>query len=308
MNDRSFLHRDHRRVAPALASVWPTGASSLTAQLADRCYHLATCTDTAMMPPAIAEYAITQLTRPGDIVLDPDCGNGTTVVEALRVGRHAVGLTTHRRWHTARANITVIKAQEAPGDGMVILRRPSTLAAAQTAGLTGHVSLLLSILRPSTSTDTTALTRLRTLLFECRPLMRPGGHVVITCPPRRHPIRHDLLDLSGEILAVGTAVGFAPIARCLALTADVRGRRVRPHTTLTQRRTIARVAHATGHPIALPAHHAVLVFRVDPDAEDPVLALPIPPPLVPPIRRTRPPRLASAIPAHRVPVPAGRTA
>lgn len=313
MNNRFSSPPDPKPVAPTLTSIWPTGASSLTAQLADRRYHPATRTDTAMMPPAIAEYAITQLTRPGDIVLDPDCGNGTTVVEALRAGRHAVGLTTHRRWHTARANITALKAHGAPGDGMVILRRPSSTAAAHTAGLTGRVNLLLTTLRPPTTTNT-ALTRLRTLLYECRPLMRPGGHIVITCPPRRHLIRHDLLDLPGEILALGTSVGFAPTARCLALTADISGRRVRTHATLTQRRTVARIARVTGHPVALPAHHTVLVLRADPDAADPALAQPVLLPLVPPRRRARLPRLVSAIPSqrplepYRVAVPAGRTA
>jgi hypothetical protein len=305
MNDRPgwrHYRPDDRPTTPVPASVWPTGASGLAAQLSDRRYHPATRTDPAVMAPAIAEYAITQFTRPGDIVLDPDCGTGTTIVEALRIGRHAIGLTTHRRWHLARANVTAIKADGAPGDGMVLLRRPSTMTAAQTAGLTGRVDLLLTTLRPATSADT-ALSRLRSLLHESRPLMRPGGHVVITCPPRRNPARRDLVDLPGQILTLGIVAGLAPVARCLALTADIRGRRIRTHITLTQRHTATRAARVTGHPIALPAHHTVLVFHTDPDATDPVLAQPIPPLRMPPRHRTHTPRLAAVNPIRPMPWP-----
>jgi modification methylase len=284
--NRRFIHRlVWEPFGPALTSVWPTGDDSLDVQLAGRGYHHTTGTDPALIAPAIAEYAVTMFTRRGDVVLDPDCGAGTTVVEALRAGRHAIGLTTHPRWwRLARANVTATKAGGAPTDGMVLLRRPSTVTAAQTAGLTGRVALLLTTLRPATST--TGLAGLRTLLQECRPLLRPGGHVVITCAPQRHPIRHDLLDLPSQILVLGAAAGLAPIARCLALTSKVRGRRVFTRATLAQRRTATRIERAIGHPVALPAHHTALVFRVDPDAVDLALTHPIPP-LFPPPRRHR---------------------
>jgi hypothetical protein len=50
------------------------------------------------------------------------------------------------------------------------------------------------------------------VLRECRPLIRPGGHVVITCGPERHATRHELLDLPGHILALAGTNGLAPIA------------------------------------------------------------------------------------------------
>jgi hypothetical protein len=277
MNERCYPWNQRPDPTPVLTSVWPTGTQSLDAQLADRDYHLATHTDPDPMAPAIAQHAITTLTRRGDIVLDPDCGSGTTIVEALRAGRHAVGLTTHRRWHVARANVTVVKARGAPGDGMVLLRRPSAMAAAQTTGLTGRVALVLT-------DHTTALTRLGTLLRECRPLLRPGGHVVVTCAPRRHPIRHELLDLPGQILAVGAAAGLAPVARCVALTAKVCGQQVFVHATRAQRRTATRIERALGHPITLAAHHTALVFRADSHAVEPALVQPIPRLSTPPQR------------------------
>lgn len=45
----------------------------------------------AKFPPQIPERLIEILTRPGDVVLDPFCGSGTTLVEALRLDRAAVG-------------------------------------------------------------------------------------------------------------------------------------------------------------------------------------------------------------------------
>ena len=45
----------------------------------------------AKFPPQLPEYIIRQLSDPGDLVLDPMVGSGTTLVEAQRLGRRAVG-------------------------------------------------------------------------------------------------------------------------------------------------------------------------------------------------------------------------
>lgn len=42
-------------------------------------------------PPHLARYFIAAYTDPGDTVLDPFCGKGTTLVEAILIGRLAVG-------------------------------------------------------------------------------------------------------------------------------------------------------------------------------------------------------------------------
>lgn len=46
----------------------------------------------AKFPPQIPARLIEILTRPGDVVLDPFCGSGTTIVEALRLDREALGV------------------------------------------------------------------------------------------------------------------------------------------------------------------------------------------------------------------------
>jgi DNA modification methylase len=41
--------------------------------------------------PHVPRWAILKFSRPGDVVLDPFCGSGTTLVEARRLGRHSLG-------------------------------------------------------------------------------------------------------------------------------------------------------------------------------------------------------------------------
>jgi hypothetical protein len=46
----------------------------------------------ARFSPAFARAAIQAFTQPGDLILDNHVGGGTTLVEALASGRHAIGV------------------------------------------------------------------------------------------------------------------------------------------------------------------------------------------------------------------------
>jgi hypothetical protein len=46
----------------------------------------------ARFSPAFVRAAIEAFSKPGDLVLDPHVGGGTTLIEALALGRHAVGV------------------------------------------------------------------------------------------------------------------------------------------------------------------------------------------------------------------------
>jgi hypothetical protein len=46
----------------------------------------------ARFSPTFARAAIEVFTKPGDVVLDPHMGGGTTIVEARATGREAVGV------------------------------------------------------------------------------------------------------------------------------------------------------------------------------------------------------------------------
>jgi len=48
-------------------------------------------------PNAVAEHVIERYSAPGDWVIDPFCGFGTTLIAAERLGRHAVGCEIDER-------------------------------------------------------------------------------------------------------------------------------------------------------------------------------------------------------------------
>ena len=259
-------------------SVWPTGQRDLLAQLRDTGCVPGTETDTERIPSAVAAHAIATYTRPGDLVLDPDCGAGTVLTEALRAGRHALGLTARTRWWTlTRANVTAAKTAGAWRDGSVLDARPKVLATVRAAGLIGRVGLVLTALRtapadpnnqasgPDRDPVESALADLAATLLYCEPLLRSGGHVAVVARPLRYPDGL-LVDLPPPLLAAGTSAGLTPVDRCIALTAGLRGNRPATRASLAERRAAAR-ARATGTPTALTAHHEVLVFQLAHDAE-----------------------------------------
>jgi len=258
-------------------TVWPTGQRDPSTQLRDSGCVPGTDADTDRIPPAVAAFAIATYTRPGDLVLDPDCGAGTVLVEALRAGRHALGLTTRTRWWTlARANVTAAKAAGAWRDGSVLDARPKVLATARAAGLIGRVGLVLTALRtapddptesgpsPDRSPDS-ALAEFAATLLYCEPLLRSGGHLAVVARPLRYP-DGSLADLTTPLIAAATAAGLAPVERCIALTAGLRGSRLVTGASLAERRAAAR-ARTAGTPTTLTVHHEVLVFQLAHDAE-----------------------------------------
>jgi tRNA G10 N-methylase Trm11 len=91
--------------AAAADTVWATSQQSPAMQRRGR-YLPESVAHPAKMLPAVAAHAIAAYTRPGDLVLDPMCGIGTTLVEALHQERRAVGVEYETRWaELARANI-----------------------------------------------------------------------------------------------------------------------------------------------------------------------------------------------------------
>jgi len=50
------------------------------------------------MHPSTARVAVARFSQPGQDVLDPFCGSGTVLVEAMAAGRKAVWAATPARW------------------------------------------------------------------------------------------------------------------------------------------------------------------------------------------------------------------
>ncbi|WP_051385923.1 DNA methyltransferase [Actinokineospora inagensis] len=246
---------DHQ--APGGGSVWLTGQIDLTTQLTDGGYHPSTATDPDLIPPAIAAEIITRYTWPGELVLDPDCGAGTTLVEALHHQRPALGLTRNRRWwRLARTNITAAKHAGAWSDGGVLDQPATALTHIRATGTRGTATLAITALRNPTRPD--AVTDLTTTLNHTRAVLHPGGHIAVVATPTRND-RGELVDLATAILDAGRTTGLVPVHHAIALTAALHHDRVHTRATLTERRRVR--AHPSGRPIALVAHRHVLIFR-----------------------------------------------
>lgn len=301
----------NRRVPPRFRgdrpslSVWATGQTDVNAQLSQGPYVSETWQDDVRVPPAVAAYAIATYSRPGDTVLDPDCGAGTVLVEALRARRNAVGVTSQPRWSPiAHANIAAARRDGAREEGVVFDGPPET-AAAHIAGRSGWIDLILTAWRPASSDPRSSNlasagpadargavnTGLRGLLTWCRPLLRPGGHAIVIVPRQ-----HSLPDLPGQILDAGTALGLRPVERCIALLAELRGTRLVVRASLAQHGSAARRERTTGQPVMLPAHHDVLIFQTPPHSAAAVQSA------------ARPTRPAQRRQRERTAVPEGRAA
>jgi modification methylase len=73
------------------------------------------------MLPELARRAISAYSEPGELVVDPMCGIGTTLVEAIHLGRDALGIELERRWASlASANLAHARGQGATGEAGVI--------------------------------------------------------------------------------------------------------------------------------------------------------------------------------------------
>ena len=76
----------------------------------------------AKFPPQLPKFLIEQLTVPGDVILDPMLGSGTTLVEAVRLGRRAIGCDIDPLARMiAGAKLTPINPSSALQTGLSIL-------------------------------------------------------------------------------------------------------------------------------------------------------------------------------------------
>jgi modification methylase len=237
------------------------------------------------------------MAAPGDLVADPMCGIGTTLVEAIHLGRDAIGIEYEPRWaRIAAANITCARRHGAAGEAEVIRGDARQLPALLPAGMAGRVALVVTSPpygrsvhgrvraeprpggggvqkydnRYSDDPANLALHGLDDLLAGftqilagCKALLRPGRTVVVTARPWRQ--RGELVDLPGAVLAAGAAAGLVPAGRCVALLAGLRGQRLIPRLSFFQLDNVCK-ARARGEPWHLIVHEDVLIFRVPPNS------------------------------------------
>ena len=275
--------------------MWATAQQDARTQRRGR-YLPAATAHPAKMLPAIAATAITRYSEPGDLVADPMCGIGTTLVEAIHLGRDAIGVEYEPRWaQLAAANITCARRHGAPGDAEVIRGDARQLPALLPAGMlrggwrwwsphppTGAPSTGRSAPRSApgaagctsttTATATTPPTSPSTASTTCSPGSPRSSPAARCCCAPAGP-SWSPRGPGGSAASWSTcparsspparAAGLIPAERCVALLAGLRGQRLIPRPSFFQLDNI-RKARARGEPWHLIVHEDVLVFRAPP--------------------------------------------
>jgi hypothetical protein len=232
-------------------SVWLTGQDVARVQRQGR-YLPDSVRHPAKMLPTTARHAICAYTDPGEVVLDPMCGIGTSLVEAAHLGRHALGVEYEPEWvRLTQANLEHASGNGARGTSRVwhadarhlpedLLDRhagtvsllitsppygPSNHGQVTTAGRLGHTGKVAKH-DYAYSRDRRNLAHRPTrdllhgfeqILRAALPLLAPGATVVVTARPWRRG--GELVDLPSAVAAAGRNAGLTPMERCIALLA-----------------------------------------------------------------------------------------
>lgn len=250
--------------------------------------YLPECSDhPAKMAPALARAAIDAYTQPGDVVIDPMCGAGTTLVEAARAGRDSFGIEYEPQWAAlAQANLALAHQDGASGEAIVTVGDCRDLRSLLPVGMAGQVALVLTSppYGPSThgqvtcrpdgvhkrasrySADpanlayggmATLLDAMEQLLRDCGRILHPTGRVVLTARPWRRD--RALVDLPGALVVAAERAGLYVAERHVALLAGVRAGTLVPRASFFQLHG-ARQARLAGEPRCVIAHEDVLVL------------------------------------------------
>jgi DNA methylase len=271
-------------------SVWTTAQTSPAAQRKGRYVADATA-HPAKMLPAVAAHAIDHYTQPGDLVLDPMCGIGTTLVEAVHAGRRAVGIEYEPHWvDVARANLALAHTAGVEHDGRVFHGDARQIASLLPPEYLGQAALVVTSppYGPSTHGQVAVapgagvqkyhhlygntldrgnlanighhrlLSGFTRILAGLVPFLRPGGHIAITIRPWRE--HAELIDLPSQILACGIHAGLIPVERCVALLARAAEHDLVARGSFFQRDFIRKQREA-GLPLHLISHEDVLILR-----------------------------------------------
>ncbi|MGW4799977.1 TRM11 family SAM-dependent methyltransferase [Nonomuraea sp. NPDC004297] len=273
-----------------LASVLATGQLQSRAQRRGR-YVAESMRHPGKMLPSIASQVISAFTEPGDLVVDPMCGIGTTLVEAVHLGRHAAGM----EYEADFAGLTATNVQHARSQGGTGYGRVACGDARNIATVFGDMRGLAALVltsppygvrthghvrcgsregggpvkkwnhRYSTDKGNLAHQRLPQLmegfgkiLAGCGELLRPGGVVAITVRPIR--VGGRLVDLPGQVIETAEAAGFQLTHRLAALLCGLRGGQLINRASFFQMLEAWR-SQEKGQPVFAAAHEDLLILR-----------------------------------------------
>ncbi|RKS68311.1 DNA methylase [Actinomadura pelletieri DSM 43383] len=245
----------------------------------------------AKMLPAIAAQVIAAYTEPDDLVIDPMCGIGTTLVEAVHQGRPAIGVEYEARFaRMAAGNLRHARTQGASAASEVIHGDARTITTA-LPDLAGTAALILTSppygaathgqvrtgrdnsggkidkFHGRYSTDRANLAHRPTaellagfaqILNGCATLLCPGGVIAVTARPFR--VAGELVDLPGQIVTTAEDHGLVLVDRLAALLCGLRDGHLVTRASFFQM-VEARRLREHGIPAMAVAHEDLLVFR-----------------------------------------------
>jgi modification methylase len=272
-------------------SVWPVAQAPARVQRRGR-YLPSSTAHPGKMLPALARAAITRYSDPGDLVVDPMCGIGTTLVEAIHLGRRAIGVELEPQWASlAAANILHARRQGAAGQAIAMRGDARDLGTGLLDQLSGEVTLILTSPpygpslhghvrarsdrvekwndrysdNPDNLARLPALARegraplseaLARIIAGCHRLLSPTGRLALTARPYRRDGR--LIDLPGELISLVREAGFELEARHAALLCGLRDGRLVPRASFFQ---IRKQRSGAIPRMLVIAHEDVLVFH-----------------------------------------------
>ncbi len=287
-------HRFSSTSAAGLASVLATGQRPSRLQRHGR-YTPASMRHPGKMLPAIAATVIEAFTEPGDLVVDPMCGIGTTLVEAVHLGRDAAGVEYEPDFvHLTVGNLRQAHAQGATGTPQLVCGDARNIAVLLRA-LQGKAALVLT--SPPYGSHTHGHVRsgrdngggridkrhhryssdrgnlahqplpgllagFGQILAGSAVLLRPGGVIAVTTRPIR--VRGELVDLPGQVVDTADRHGLALTGRCAALLAGLRDGGLVNRASFFQMLETRR-ARDRGIPVCATAHEDLLLFQPDTD-------------------------------------------
>ncbi|MFA1542716.1 TRM11 family SAM-dependent methyltransferase [Actinomadura monticuli] len=243
------------------------------------------------MLPAIAATVIKAFSRPGDLVVDPMCGIGTTLVEAIHLGRDAAGVEYEPDFvHLALGNLRLAHSQGATGTSHLACGDARNIAIIYRA-LHGKAALVLTSPpygsrthgqihvgrdngggkidkrhhRYSTDRGNLAhqplpglLAGFGQILAGSATLLRPGGVIGVTVRPIR--VKGELIDLPGQVVETAQRHDLVLTGRYAALLAGLRDGGLVNRASFFQMLETRR-ARDRGIPACATAHEDLLLFQ-----------------------------------------------
>ena len=276
---------------PLALAVWPVAQEAPQTQRGRNC-HPETYRHPGKMVPELARRIVESYSAPSDIVVDPMCGTGTTLIAAAAAGRRAIGVEIEERWaEVARANATLALGDEC-GSGVRIEVGDCREIGGVLASVAGKVDLIatsppygcdIGVISPyyerskrrltcakdglNYSGDRANLGHARGTAYReemakvygaCFELLRPGGLLVtVTKNTRRAGRCYDLL---GETVSICEGLGYTYLQHVIAVHAAIRDGELQSRPSYWQISAIRR-AQDRGEAAHLVVHEDVAVFQ-----------------------------------------------